>query len=161
MRLGSRFATLFGVLSAAAAVLLVVVLDATLRRAVDERVMDRVEHERDHLAGEVDRFAGQPDTLDAFLRRAAKDFDCRITVIAPDGRVTHETDLLPADVAGMENHGRRPEVVQARESATGTSRRFSPTEREDRLYSARLLPNGDVLRLSVAAAQVRQIIESL
>jgi two-component system phosphate regulon sensor histidine kinase PhoR len=160
MRLGSRFTALFAVLSAAVAVLLVVVLDATLRRAVDERVMDRVEHERDHLAGELDRFAGQPEALDAFLRRAAKDFDCRITVIAPDGLVTHETDLLPADVAGMENHGRRPEVLQARASATGTSRRFSPTEREDRLYSARLLPDGNVLRLSVAAAQVRQMEQS-
>jgi len=157
MRLGSRFTALFGVLSAAAAILLVVVLDATLRRAVDERVMDRVEHERDHLAGELDRFAAQPEALDAFLRRAAKDFDCRVTVIAPDGRVTHDTDLLPADVPAMENHGSRPEVLQARASATGTSRRFSPTEREDRLYSARLLPNGDVLRLSVAAAQVRQM----
>jgi two-component system phosphate regulon sensor histidine kinase PhoR len=157
MRLGSRFTALFGVLSAGAAVLLIVVLDATLRRAVDERVMDHVEHERDHLAGEMDRFAGQPEALDAFLRRAAKDFDCRITVVSRDGRVTHETDLLPADVAGMENHGSRPEVVQARASATGTSRRFSATEKEDRLYSARLLPNGDVLRLSVAAARVRQI----
>jgi two-component system phosphate regulon sensor histidine kinase PhoR len=154
MRLGSRFTTLFGVLSAAAAVLLILVFDATLRRAVEERVVERIERERDHLAGEVDRFAGRPQELDAFLRKAARELECRITVVAPDGRVTHETDLRPADVPSLENHGDRPEVVQARQSGYGSAQRFSATERERRLYVARRLSDGSVLRLSVAAAHV-------
>ena len=157
MRLRSRFTTLFGVLSAAAAVLLIVVFDETLRRAVEDRVVERVERERDHLAGDVVPLAGDAAALDAFLRKAARDLDCRITVVAPDGRVTHETDLLPADVPAMENHANRAEVREAREGGSGVARRFSATEGEDRFYFARLLQNGEVLRLSVAAAQVRQL----
>ncbi|HEY7574779.1 MAG TPA: ATP-binding protein, partial [Thermoanaerobaculia bacterium] len=90
-------------------------------------------------------------------RRVARELACRITVIAPDGRVTHDTDLIPADVPGMENHGERPEVVGARRLGIGAARRFSSTEQEDRLYFARKLSSGDVLRLSVAAAQIREL----
>src|SRR5262249_31607227 len=92
-----------------------------------------------------------------YLRRTAGELACRITIVAPDGRVTHDTDVLPADVAAMENHGKRPEVLEARRLGTGTARRFSTTENEDRLYFARTLSSGAVLRLSVAAAQVRQL----
>jgi two-component system phosphate regulon sensor histidine kinase PhoR len=57
----------------------------------------------------------------------------------------------------MENHGSRPEVLEARRAGRGQSRRFSATEQERRFYFARLLPGGDVLRFSVAEAAVRQI----
>jgi two-component system phosphate regulon sensor histidine kinase PhoR len=157
MRLRSRFSALFGVLAAAAALLLMLVFDDTLRRAVEDRVVDRIERERDHLAGDVGQFAGRPEELDAFLRRAARDLECRITLVAADGRVSTETDMRPADVASLENHGNRPEVREARERGDGAARRFSGTEREDRLYFARRLPDGSVLRLSVARAQVRQL----
>ncbi len=59
MRLGSRFTALFGVLAAGVAVLLILVFDETLRRAVEDRVVERVERERDHLAGEVPGFEGR------------------------------------------------------------------------------------------------------
>ncbi len=157
MRLGSRLTSVFGVLSAAAAILLIFVFDETLRRAVQERVAERVERERDHLSGEIGAFAGRPEALDTFLRRAGRELQCRVTLVGSDGRVTHDTDLLPADVPAMENHGSRPEIREARERGTGTAGRFSATEREDRLYFARLLPDGDVLRLSVAAAQMREL----
>src|SRR5262245_43130834 len=152
MRLGSRFAVLFGVLSAAAAILLIVVVDATLRQAVDDRIAFRLEREQALLVSEIQRFSGQPAGLDEYLRRTARELACRITIVARDGRVTHDTDVLPADVAAMENHGNRPEVLEARRLGTGTARRFSTTENEDRLYFARTLSSGDVLRLSVAAA---------
>jgi two-component system, OmpR family, phosphate regulon sensor histidine kinase PhoR len=157
MRLGSRFTTLFGVLSVAAAVSLILVFDSTLRRAVEDRVAERVERERDHLAGELGRFENRPDALDEFLRQFARELQCRVTLVAPDGRVTNDTDVLPSDVPALANHGDRPEIREAREGGSGTARRFSATEGEDRLYFARRLPGGEVLRLSVAAADVRQL----
>jgi two-component system phosphate regulon sensor histidine kinase PhoR len=157
MRLGSRFAALFGVLAAAVAVLLILVFDETLRRAVEDRVVERVERERDHLAGEVGAFEGRPEALDEFLRRAATELGCRATLVDSEGRVTHDTDVLPADVPGMENHANRPEIREARESGSGAAQRYSATEGEQRLYFARRLAGGGVLRLSVAAAQVRQL----
>ena len=57
----------------------------------------------------------------------------------------------------MENHAGRPEVIEARRAGRGDSRRFSATEQENRFYFARLLPDGNVLRLSVAAARVREL----
>ena len=155
MRLRSLFTVLFGVLAAATALSLVLVMDATLRRAVEDRVSERIELEIDHVAHDMPGIA--PEGLDAYLRRSAGELGCRITLIRPDGRVSNDTDLRPSEVAQMENHSRRPEVLEARRAGHGDSRRFSATEREDRLYFARLLPDGNVLRLSVAAARVREL----
>jgi len=156
MKLRSLFTVLFAILAAGIAVALIFVLDATLRRAVEDRVSDRIAREMDHLEKDLD---GVPvDRLDLFLRRSARELACRITLIAPDGRVTNDTDLDPALVPQMENHAGRPEIAEARRSGRGESRRFSATEQEDRFYFARRLSDdGRVLRLSVAAAHVREL----
>ena len=155
MRLRSLFTVLFGVLAAATAVLLVVLMDANLRRAVEDRVTERIEREIDHVAEDMREFPAEK--RDAFFRRSARELACRITLIGADGRVANDTDLPPAEVSRMENHSGRPEVIDARRKGRGESRRFSATEAEDRFYFARLLPDGDVLRLSVAAARVREL----
>jgi two-component system phosphate regulon sensor histidine kinase PhoR len=155
MRLRSLFTVLFGVLAAATAFSLILVMDATLRRAVEDRVTERIEREIDHVAQDMRGIA--PESLDAFFRRSARELGCRITLIRPDGRVSNDTDLRPSEVPQMENHARRPEVIEARRAGHGDSRRFSATEQENRFYFARLLPDGNVLRLSVAAARVREL----
>ena len=82
MRLGSRFTTLFGVLSACAGVLLIVLLDSTVRRATEDRVFDRVEREAEHLADDWQFWrAGDPGSADRRLREAALRLNCRITII--------------------------------------------------------------------------------
>ncbi len=155
MRLRSLFTVLFGVLAAATAFSLILVMDATLRRALEDRVTERIEREIDHVAQDMREIA--PRSLDALFRRSAHELGCRITLIRPDGRVSNDTDLRPSEVPQMENHARRPEVIEARRTGHGDSRRFSATEQENRLYFARLLPDGNVLRLSVAAARVREL----
>jgi two-component system, OmpR family, phosphate regulon sensor histidine kinase PhoR len=155
MRLRSLFTVLFGFLAAATAVSLIVVMDATLRRAVEDRVTERIEREIDHVA--QDMREAPSEKRDAFFRRSARELACRITLIGPDGRVSNDTDLPTAEVPQMENHANRPEVLEARRVGRGESRRFSSTERENRFYFARLLPGGEVLRLSVAAARVREL----
>ena len=155
MRLRSLFTMLFGVLAAATALSLILVIDATLRRAVEDRVTERIEREIDHVAQDMRGTA--PENLDVFFRRSARELGCRITLIHPDGRVSNDTDLRPSEGPQMENHARRPEVLEARRSGRGDSRRFSATEQENRLYFARLLSDGNVLRISVAAALVREL----
>lgn len=155
MRLRSLFTVLFGFLATATAVSLVVVMDATLRRALEDRVTERIEREIGHVAEDMREFPAE--RRDAFFRRSARELVCRITLIGPDGRVSNDTDLPPAEVFQMENHSSRPEVLEARRNGRGESRRFSSTERENRFYFARLLPDGNVLRLSVAAARVREL----
>ena len=155
MRLRSLFTALFAGLAAAAALFLIAVMDATLRRAVEDRVTERLVREIDHLAEDMQSVPA--GLLDAFLRRSAGELACRITLIRSDGRVADDTDLPAAAVPGMENHGSRPEVVEALRTGQGSSRRFSATENENRYYFAKRLSDGDVLRLSVAAARVREI----
>jgi two-component system phosphate regulon sensor histidine kinase PhoR len=157
VRLRARFTALFAVLAAAAVVVLVIVSDATVRRAVEDRVSDRFRRELAHLADDLARGLPGSETPDAFLRGAAADLECRITDIAPDGRVLDDTDLLPADVPAMENHANRQEVREAVAGGTGASRRMSPTEQKPMLYVARKLPDGSVLRLAVAEARLRQV----
>jgi two-component system, OmpR family, phosphate regulon sensor histidine kinase PhoR len=155
MKLRSLFTVLFAILAIGTAVALIFVLDSTLRRAVEDRVSERIFREMDHL--QPDLAAIPADRLDGFLRRSSRELVCRITLIAPDGRVQHDTDLDPSLVPQMENHAGRPEVVEARRTGTGESRRFSATEQENRFYFARRLADGRVLRLSVAAAHVHEI----
>jgi two-component system phosphate regulon sensor histidine kinase PhoR len=158
VRLRSRFAVLFAVLSAGAACLLIVLSDAAIRRAVEDRAADRIARELELLSGEMAlRPPESAAARDALLRRAARALECRITFIAADGRVTSDTDLLPADVPGMENHAGRPEVREALEKGIGQSRRQSPTERQEFLYVAKRLPDGNVLRVAVSAARVRDV----
>ena len=157
MRLRSRFTALFAVLAGAAVLFLVVVSDATLRRAVEDRVSDRFTRELEHLADDLARGSVPPERRDAFLRQAAAQLECRVTYIAADGRVLDDSDLLAADVPGMENHANRPEVLQARERGVGRSRRLSPTERRTMLYVARRLPDGSVLRLAISEARLSQV----
>jgi two-component system phosphate regulon sensor histidine kinase PhoR len=157
MRLRARFTVLFAVLAAIAGVFLVLVADATLRRAVQDRVAERFRRELEHLAGDLERSALDADALDAFLRKTAGDLECRITDIAPDGHVRHDTDLLPADVPAMENHAQRPEVREAIATGTGSSQRVSPTEQRPMLYVARRLPDGGVLRLAISQARLRDV----
>ncbi len=158
MRLRSRFTLLFFVLAAAAGFFLAVTFDSTLRRAVEDRSAERIRREVDHLADDLYRLrAGEAEERDRFLRKAAADLSCRVTVIAPDGLVLHETNLSPSDVARMENHGNRPEVRAAKARGMGEARRFSATEQEERIYFARLLESGEILRLSLSAARLREI----
>ncbi len=157
MRLRARFTALFAILSGLAIVFLVLVSDATVRRSVEDRVSDRFRRELDHLAADLANDVPGAEGRDAFLRRAAAALDCRITFIAADGRVLDDTDLLPADVPGMENHAGREEVRAAVATGSGVSRRVSPTEQKPMLYVARRLPEGSVLRLAVSEARLGQV----
>ena len=157
MRLRSRFTALFAVLAGATVVFLVVVSDATLRWAVEDRVTERFRRELDHLADDLARGVVPENERDAFLRKAAGELECRVTYIAPDGRVRDDSDLLLADVPAMENHASRPEVLEAKANGVGRSLRVSPTEQRTMLYAARRLPDGSVLRLAVSEARLRAV----
>jgi len=60
-------------------------------------------------------------------------FTARVTVILPDGRVIADSRTDPA---AMENHGDRPEFLDALQGGTHLSQHYSHTLREGRLYLA-------------------------
>ena len=73
--------------------------------------------------------------------------DYRITWIDRDGTVLYDSR---AGYGEMENHLEREEIRQALQEGQGESARYSQTLLERSLYCARRLPDGTVLRLSIA-----------
>lgn len=77
-----------------------------------------------------------------------KDLDpgnTRITWVDSDGKILYDTNM---DSAKMENHMERKEIKEAFKNGTGYSVRYSDTIMKRSLYSAKLLKNGTVIRLS-------------
>ena len=76
---------------------------------------------------------------------------CRVTWISADGAVLYDSKT---DYDNMENHLEREEIRQALRTGYGESARYSSTLMEQTVYAAQLLPDGTVLRLSMAQYSV-------
>ncbi|MGN0518576.1 MAG: ATP-binding protein [Acutalibacteraceae bacterium] len=79
----------------------------------------------------------------------------RITLIDTDGSVIYDSK---SDSKEMENHLEREEVKAALKSGYGESSRYSSTLMERSLYSAQLLPDGTILRLSIAQSTILTLL---
>lgn len=75
----------------------------------------------------------------------------RLTWIAANGAVFFDSK---ADSASMESHSDREEILEALQSGSGESERYSTTLTEKTLYAAALLSDGTVLRISIENATV-------
>ncbi len=97
--------------------------------------------------------------VDSLCKELGKKSSTRITVILPSGRVIGDSDDTPAT---MENHGDRPEIIDALAGRTGTSKRPSPTLQRDMLYvGLALRENGDIVGVVRAAVPVTAIDNAL
>ncbi len=76
---------------------------------------------------------GRANQLDDFIKKLGNRIHTRVTIIATDGTVLADSDENPKS---MENHSRRPEVIEALQGNTGQSVRFSSTADKDMLYVA-------------------------
>jgi two-component system phosphate regulon sensor histidine kinase PhoR len=84
----------------------------------------------------------------------------RVTFIAPDGSVVGDSELDDAALLAVENHGNRPEIIQARAEGVGIARRYSTTIDTDMLYVAVPVRNPDApelaeVRLALPLTQIR------
>ena len=101
----------------------------TMRRQIDERIEATLVAEARLAADLLARgtpFANVSEP-DEEADRLGQLIGARVTFIAPDGRVLGDSSETLDGVAAMENHGQRPEVVAARETGLGRSRRYSST----------------------------------
>ncbi len=115
-----------------------VLITGVLYEYFSNKQMDQLNMQT-HLAAQGVEVAGEGYFSDM-------DIDgCRITWIAADGTVLYDSQAEQSD---MENHADREEVREAFESGHGESMRYSTTLMERQLYSADLLPDGTVVRLS-------------
>jgi two-component system phosphate regulon sensor histidine kinase PhoR len=99
----------------------------------------------------------QQHSLQQMATEEAQITETRVTVIARDGVVLADSE---ADPETMENHARRPEVIDALGGKTGSSTRLSHTVGIEFLYLA--VPSGDkIVRLAYPLSSVRQHIAEI
>ena len=82
----------------------------------------------------------------------------RVTFIDAAGRVTGDSEVAEADLPGVENHGDRPEVVEARAGGIGRARRYSQTAERDFLYAASAVEDSSIafVRLALPLVSMRE-----
>ena len=114
----------------------------TMQRQTNLRVEQTLRSEA-QLAAEL--LARAPDAsndsdparaLDLEADRIGALITARVTFIGADGVVLGDSAEPYEAIGQMENHATRPEVIEARESGIGMSRRSSATIGEDMLYVA-------------------------
>jgi two-component system phosphate regulon sensor histidine kinase PhoR len=74
--------------------------------------------------------------LDAEADAIGRILGARVTFIDGDGRVVGDSDLSADQLRTVENHGTRPEVVEARQRGFGAVQRHSTTVSTDMMYVA-------------------------
>lgn len=103
--------------------------------------------------------AGDTNTLDAEIKKAATASGHRITIILPDGTVAADSEENPLK---MENHAGRPEVQQAMGETVGISQRFSATLGKAMLYVAiPIKHNNNIIAVIRAATPLVRLKETL
>lgn len=81
--------------------------------------------------------------------------DPRITWISENGSVLFDSE---SNADGMENHSDRAEIRQAFKTGYGESSRYSSTLTRRQIYSAKLLSDGTVIRLSSSHLTIPALI---
>jgi two-component system phosphate regulon sensor histidine kinase PhoR len=166
---------LFATATLAAAIALAVagtLIATTMARRTDERIEQTLVAEANLAADLLARSAAPAPAADATALSREFDaeadrlgalLDARVTLIARDGRVLGDSAEAPAAVALMENHGARPEIVEARDHGLGKSRRHSDTVNIDMLYVAAPVVHPAVafVRVALPLSGIRQQLRSV
>ena len=103
------------------------------------------------------------DALDDEADRLGGFVDARVTFIRADGVVVGDSAEDGTALLALENHGQRPEILQARARGLGMSRRYSTTVGADLLYVAAPTRHPSIavvrfaLPLTEVGAQVRVV----
>jgi two-component system phosphate regulon sensor histidine kinase PhoR len=99
------------------------------------------------------------DTPDVLAKKLGKEIDTRITIIAPDGTVLGDSIEDPTT---MENHGTRPEIMDALASGIGESTRFSTTLEQQMMYVAvPVTSEGKLLGIARVALSIDNVEKSV
>ena len=72
-----------------------------------------------------------PEQLYTWLCRLSGPLKVRLTYVAEGGQVIADTDVPFDQISNLDNHARRPEIVEAYNQPTGKSFRYSGTLNND------------------------------
>ena len=123
--------------------------------------LDKVMEQKTQTLTRLLPWQDSPGSLDAVCRALADELRVRITVIAQDGTVIGDSDE-PA--THLENHGSRPEVIEAFSRGTGSAVRYSSSVKHDLFYRAYRQTDGSrqrIVRVAVSFSEVENVTASL
>ena len=139
-------------------------LEGALRSALSARIETELLHDA-YAMRDLIEVAPQADTIatvDALADRLSRSTNARITVVDSTGAVLGDSDLNGSGIEAAEDHGRRPEIIAARQNGKGSSRRFSTTVGTDMLYVAVPYDNGaGVVRAAMPLSEVDAAVGNL
>jgi len=152
MSLRARLLTSQAALIVIALVIMTLTAGEEQRRWLIGRQQDALERSARAAVHEVARaVAGRPDRAPRVADSLAALLQCRVTLIDREGWVRGDSDVAPTSLAGVENHGRRPEVRAALEGRVGRATRRSGTVGRNLIYVAIPLPRaGELTVLRIA-----------
>jgi two-component system, OmpR family, phosphate regulon sensor histidine kinase PhoR len=156
MRTHHKLFLSYSILVAAVVLILIAGVDRALRPPLLERA--GIDLLRELALGREIYDTAPADDPDVLARRISQIVGHRVTIIAADGVVLGESDVLPGAVARLENHAGRAEVGEALATGTGTAVRRSASVDADLLYAAMTTARGDVIRFAVGIEQIDQAV---
>jgi two-component system, OmpR family, phosphate regulon sensor histidine kinase PhoR len=137
----------------------------SLRREMHQRIDERVLLEARLVADQLERAGGAVPAggFEAEANRLAALVQARVTFIADDGRVVGDSWVRADRLPTVEEHGHRPEVLEARAHGVGHDRRVSATVNTEMLYTAVRVrhPHVAFVRLAVPASDVQRQLRAV
>jgi len=98
-------------------------------------------------------------SIQTLCQVTGRELATRFTVILPSGLVVGDSDENPKN---MDNHGNRPEIMQAYAGSVGSSTRFSNTTKKEMMYVAiPLHANGEVTAVIRSSLSVTDLTKTL
>jgi two-component system phosphate regulon sensor histidine kinase PhoR len=126
------------------------VIDRALERNLVDGLTDSLARQGEQARATLSTGSGDLQQETIRLGRAA---GARFTIIREDGVVLADSEHDPAT---MENHGTRPEVVQALDGEVGVASRRSATVGVEFLYVALPPEDGTIVRVALPLTRVRE-----
>jgi two-component system phosphate regulon sensor histidine kinase PhoR len=133
--------------------LVVFVADRRLERRLVGDAVQQLAHEARLLAVQWQRGTN----ADSLADKVGQVLGRRVTLIDSSGRVIGDTDFDSPALDQLANHNTRPEVLAARDSGMGWSRRPSASAGDEELYVAVPAPLG-IARISMSTRALGEIV---
>jgi len=141
----SKISLTFICISLIVTALLGTLLSIEIEKSFFDRLTSQMQTETETVEGFLYESADRVDTRaqgEAILHTLSSTTKSRITLITVDGTVLYDSWIPDSLLGTLENHGTRPEVIDARTQGIGVNKRESKSTGENLFYLARKVRYG-------------------
>lgn len=143
--------------------ILIAILVVAIAAIVDSRLRKNITQENEtSLAREARLVAVQwapGRNADSLAHAAGTALQRRVTLIDSSGTVVGDSNFDTAGLRNLQNHSTRPEVIEARRTGIGITRRLSASRGDEEIYAAVRSGSG-IARVSLATGTLNAIFAS-